>query len=278
MLFNFLFNNPLNKFTNFKSLYFIIAALFVSTLTFISAFSQISPTPASVRMNGLTERKLWKKDSLLKDVKFRNIGPSVMSGRVVDIEVNPADPIEFYVAYATGGLWHTINNGQSFEPIFDHENVIGIGDIAVNWNNGEIWVGTGEANSSRSSYSGLGVYKSNDTGKTWQYAGLPESHHVGKIILDPSNINIAWVAVIGHLYSPNKERGVYKTIDGGKTWKQSLYVDDNTGAIDMGNNPKNAMSFMRVCGTVRGGHGILQRAGTLQLFIKVWMVVIHGKR
>ncbi len=162
-----------------------------------------------------------------------------MSGRVVDIEVNPADPIEFYVAYATGGLWHTKNNGQSFEPIFDHENVIGIGDIAINWKKGEIWVGTGESNSSRSSYSGLGVYKSMDIGKTWQYMGLPESHHIGKIVLDPTNNDVAWVSVIGHLYSSNKERGLYKTIDGGKTWKQSLYVDDNTGAIDMDINPKN---------------------------------------
>ncbi len=239
MLFNLLLKNALNKFTKFKSLYFFIATLFVSTLTFTNGFAQISPTPASVRMNGLAGKKLWLKDSLLKDVKFRNIGPSAMSGRVVDIDVNPADPIEFYVAYATGGLWHTVNNGQSFEPIFDHENVIGIGDIAVNWKNREIWVGTGEANSSRSSYSGLGMYKSNDTGKTWQYLGLPESHHIGKIILDPKDSNIAWVAATGHLYSPNKERGVYKTIDGGKTWKQTLYVDDNTGTIDMDINPKN---------------------------------------
>ncbi len=240
MLFNFLPGNSLNKFTKIKSLCFFIATLFVTTLTFSNAFSQISPTPASVRLNGLTERKLWQNDSLLKDVKFRNIGPAFMSGRVVDIEVNPLDPIEFYVAYATGGLWHTINNGQSFEPIFDHENVIGIGDIAVNWKNGEIWVGTGEANSSRSSYSGLGIYKSGDTGKTWKYLGLPESHHIGKIVLDPDDDNKAWVAVIGHLYSSNKERGVYKTTDGGKTWRQSLYIDDNTGAIDMEINPKNS--------------------------------------
>ena len=162
-----------------------------------------------------------------------------MSGRVVDVDVNPNDPTEFYVAYATGGLWHTTNNGQSFIPVFDHEDVIGIGDIAVNWHDGEIWVGTGEANSSRSSYSGIGIYKSIDTGRTWQYLGLPESQHIGKIILHPQNKNIAWVAATGHLYSPSKERGVYKTTDGGKTWKQTLYVDDNTGAIDMDINPKN---------------------------------------
>lgn len=216
-----------------------ITWLFVSILTFINADAQVMPTKAADRWNGLTQRKLLQQDTLLKNIKFSNIGPSVMSGRVVDVDVNPKAPTEFYVAYATGGLWHTTNNGQSFQSIFDHEDVIGIGDIAVNWNDGEIWIGTGEANSSRSSYAGVGVYKSNDTGKTWQYLGLPESQHIGKVLLNPKNKNIAWVAAIGHLYSPNKERGVYKTIDGGKTWKQVLYIDNNTGAIDMDINPKN---------------------------------------
>ncbi|MDQ6890941.1 MAG: glycosyl hydrolase, partial [Bacteroidota bacterium] len=223
----------------FNYLFLVAVTLFASTLTLTPSMAQISPTPAAERLNGFSRKKLLKEDSLLKDVTFRNIGPAAMSGRVVDIEVNPKDPVEFYVAYATGGLWHTTNNGQSFIPIFDHEDVLGIGSIAVNWQNGEIWVGTGEANSSRSSYAGVGVYKSSDTGKTWQYLGLPESHHIGKILLHPQNKNIAWVAATGHLYSANKERGVYKTIDGGKSWKQTLYVDDNTGAIDMDVNPKN---------------------------------------
>ena len=213
--------------------------LFVTILTFLPAYAQWAPTPASERLNNSAKRNLLRSQSILNDVKFRNIGPAAMSGRVVDVEVNPDNPVEFYVAYATGGLWHTVNNGQSFIPVFDHEDVIGIGDIAVNWKVGEIWVGTGEANSSRSSYAGIGVYKSSDKGKTWKFLGLPESHHIGKIILHPQNKNIAWVAAIGHLYSPNKERGVYKTIDGGKTWKQTLYIDDNTGAIEMDINPKN---------------------------------------
>lgn len=227
------------KFTKLKAALAGFAILFVSILTFNSAISQVSPTAASERLNGLWERKLLQNQSLLKDIRFRNIGPSIMSGRVVDVEVNPRDPTEFYVAYATGGLWHTTNNGQSFTPVFDYEDVIGIGDIAVNWSNGQIWVGTGEANSSRSSYAGVGIYKSIDTGRTWQYMGLPESEHIGKIITDPSNGNTVWVAATGHLYSPNKERGVYKTTDGGKTWKQVLFVNDNTGAIDMDINPKD---------------------------------------
>src|SRR5678816_1235381 len=166
---------------------------------------RLSSTSANERLSGLQKRNKLSLRSPLDTIKFRNIGPSIMSGRVVDIDVNPKDPTEFFTAYATGGLWHTINNGQSFVPIFDTQYVSCIGDIAVNWKTGEIWVGTGEANSSRSSYSGVGVYKSNDTGHTWQYLGLPESHHIGKIVLHPTDRRIAWVAVTGHLYSPNKE-------------------------------------------------------------------------
>ena len=218
---------------------------FSFTILFITAFfltsaAQVKPTTTAERMNGLQKRKLLEAGSLLKDIPFRNIGPTQMNGRVVDIEVNPADPTEFYVAYASGGLWHTVNNGLSFDPMFEKEDVFSIGDIAVNWLKSRIiWVGTGEANSSRSSYSGNGVYKSTDNGKTWQWLGLPESHHIGEIILHPGNPDIAWVAAMGHLFSPNKERGVYKTMDGGKTWKQTLIIDENTGVAEMDINLQN---------------------------------------
>ncbi|HWR33256.1 MAG TPA: hypothetical protein VN451_07015, partial [Chitinophagaceae bacterium] len=203
------------------------------------AFAQVNPTSADERLKGLQHRKLLEEKSILNSIKFRNIGPTIMSGRVVDLDVNPENPTEFYVAYATGGLWYTTNNGQSFIPVFDSADVIGIGDIAVNWNTRVIWVGTGEVNSSRSSYSGIGIYKTEDNGKHWDYLGLPESHHIGKIQLHPTDNNTAWVAALGHLYSANKERGIYKTTDGGKTWKQTLYVDDNTGAVDVDINPSN---------------------------------------
>lgn len=205
----------------------------------VKAIAQPKPTSATERLKNETIRKQLQEKSLVNNIFFRNIGPSVMSGRVVDIDVNEKDPTEFYVAYATGGLWHTTNNGQSFAPIFDSADVIGIGDIAVNWKTGTIWVGTGEVNSSRSSYAGIGVYKSIDKGKQWTYIGLPESHHIGKIQLHPNDDNTVWVAVLGHLYSPNKERGVYKTTDGGKTWKQTLYIDENTGVVDIDANPVN---------------------------------------
>lgn len=216
--------------------FFLLAVTGFFTLT---TNAQVNPTPAGERMQGLDQRRKLESLSVLNDIKFRNVGPAIMSGRVVDLDVNPDDPTEFYVAYATGGLWHTTNNGQSFTPIMDNIDVLFIGDIAVNWSKKIIWVGTGEVNSSRSSYAGIGIYKSSDNGKNWRHMGLPESHHIGKIQLHPTDENIAWVAVLGHLYSPNKERGVYKTTDGGNIWKQTLYVDDNTGCVDIDINPAN---------------------------------------
>lgn len=200
----------------------------------------VSPTSGTERLQSL-QQKQQLKDSLLSSISFRNIGPSIMSGRVVDIDANPEDPTEFYVAYASGGLWHTVNNGQSFTPIMDNLDVLIIGDIAVNWKSTPriIWVGTGEVNSSRSSYAGTGVYQTSDNGKTWRYLGLPESHHIGDIELDPSNPQTAWVAVLGHLYTPNAERGVYKTTDGGKTWQRSLFVNEGTGCVDLAMDPTN---------------------------------------
>ena len=212
--------------------------LFLVCLNVNYASAQVKATTGADILAGIQQRKNLNESSILKNIKYRNIGPSNMSGRVVDLEVNPTNPNEFYVAYASGGLWYTNNNGQSLEPIFEKEAVYSIGDIAVNWKNKTIWVGTGESNSSRSSYAGNGIYKSSDYGKTWQYLGLPESQHIGKIILHPDNPDIAWIAAIGHLYSPNKERGVFKTTDGGKSWKHSLHIDDNTGVIEMDINPK----------------------------------------
>lgn len=203
------------------------------------SFAQVSSTPAAERLQGISIRKKLEEQSIVSNVKFRNIGPTIMSGRAVDLDVNPEDATEFYVAYASGGLWHTRNNGQSFVPLFDNEDVITIGDFAVDWKSRNIWIGTGEVNSSRSSYSGTGMYFSSDSGRTWTYKGLPESHHIGKVIIHPNDKNIVWVAVLGHLYSPNPERGVYKTTDGGANWQQVLKVDDNTGAVDMQIDPSD---------------------------------------
>ena len=220
---------------------FLLILMLLIVSQFIYPQSSIpQPTKASERFEAFKQRQILQKNSLLKNVELKSVGPSIMSGRVVDIDVSPIDPTNFYIAYASGGLWVTKDNGISFTPLFDNEASMTIGDIAVDWNNGEIiWVGTGENNSSRSSYSGTGIYKSNDKGKTWQHIGLAETHHTGRIIISQDDPSTVWVAALGHLYSPNKERGVYKTTDGGKTWKQTLFIDDNTGAIDLAIDPNN---------------------------------------
>jgi hypothetical protein len=224
------------------SKFFILFLIAFSSAINLSAqeLNLYPPTTAAERIEAYEQRLKLNENSLVKNLKLRSIGPTAMSGRVVDVDVSPFDPSVFYVAYASGGLWKTTNNGISFFPLFDDQASMTIGDIAVDWNNGEIiWVGTGENNSSRSSYAGTGIYKSIDTGKTWQLMGLSETQHTGRIILHPDNPDIIWVAALGHLYSPNSERGIYKSIDGGITWTHTLFIDDNTGAIDLVIDPAN---------------------------------------
>jgi photosystem II stability/assembly factor-like uncharacterized protein len=209
----------------------------------LPAAPEPKPTASSEVFAGFDKRRQTEDRSVVRNVNFRNVGPTIMSGRVVDIDANPADPTKFYVAYASGGVWYTGNNGTTFTPVFDDQPTIDIGDIAVDWTNQDqptVWVGTGEPNSSRSSYAGYGIYKSADGGKTWQYKGLPETHHIGKIIISPSDPKRIWVAAVGHLYSPNKERGVFMSVNGGETWQQTLFIDENTGVIDLFNDPNNA--------------------------------------
>jgi photosystem II stability/assembly factor-like uncharacterized protein len=171
--------------------------------------------------------------SLFQQVSFKNVGPTIMNGRVVDVAVNPENSIEFYVAYASGGVWYTNNNGTSFEPVMDSAPTLNCGSIAVDWKTGTIWVGTGEVNSSRSSYAGIGILRSSDKGKTWENIGLSDSHHISKILINPNNSSEIVVGVIGHLYTKNKERGIFRTVDGGKNWKQTLFINEDTGVIDM---------------------------------------------
>ena len=210
-----------------------------SLLTVQFAFSQQTPTATSKVEAALKQKAEMANTSLVKNLTLKNIGPSVMSGRVVDLEVNPNNPTEFYVAYASGGLWHTTSNGISFEPILDNSETQNIGEIAIDWVTNTIWVGTGENNSSRSSYAGIGILKSTDNGKSWQNMGLQDSHHIGRIIINPNNPNEVVVGVTGHLYSKNQERGIYKTTDGGKSWNKTLFVNDETGIIDVAYAPNN---------------------------------------
>ncbi|GAA5040088.1 hypothetical protein GCM10011506_40230 [Marivirga lumbricoides] len=202
--------------------------------------AQVEPSNPKVIQEGIKARQKLAEKSLLKSFPARNVGPVIQGARIVDIAVNQNNIKEFYIAYASGGLFHTKNNGISFDPIFDNEGALTIGDIALAPNNENIiYVGTGENNSSRSSYAGSGIYKSVDKGKSWEHIGLEGSQHIGRIVVHPENPDVVWVASMGALYSENEERGVFKSKDGGKSWEKVLYTDDRTGAIDLIIHPEN---------------------------------------
>jgi len=184
-----------------------------------------SPTPTPIN---------WSNDPMLKRFIFRGIGPASMGGRIDDIAGVDSNPYVYYVGFATGGVWKTTNNGTTFQPIFDIYSTASIGDIAIAPSNADIvWVGTGEANNRQSSSFGDGIYKSTDGGKTFTKMGLENSQTIARIVIDPKNPDIVYVAVLGHLFGPNKERGIYKTTDGGKTWNNVKFIDEDTGFTDL---------------------------------------------
>lgn len=205
----------------------------------VSSFSQrnrLAPTSAEDRLQVADQRAASDAASWTSGLDLRCVGPTVMSGRVVDIAVDSPDGRSFYVAYASGGLWHTDNHGTSFEPLFDDALTITLGAVSVHPESGRIWAGTGEVNSSRSSYAGTGMYTSDDGGATWRHAGLEDAHHIGRIVLDPADSGIAYAAVLGPLYSANTNGGVWKTTDGGQHWERVLHRPGDhgdAGAVDL---------------------------------------------
>ncbi|HSN87002.1 MAG TPA: hypothetical protein VL025_09610 [Thermoanaerobaculia bacterium] len=177
---------------------------------------------------------------LLAGLKARSIGPAAMSGRIAAIEASPANPDVVYVGAATGGVWKSVNGGLTWDPVFDDQPVAAIGAIAIDPSNPDVvWVGTGEGNPRNSVSVGDGVYKSNDGGRTWQRAGLEKTERIHRILLDPRNPRVAYAAALGQAWGENPERGVFKTEDGGKTWRRVLYVDERTGAADLVIDPEN---------------------------------------
>ncbi len=185
--------------------------------------------------------KAWEANaSMVSMLNFRSIGPAAYSGRISDLAVNPENPSEYYVGVASGGLWKTENHGTTFKPIFDNQAVYSIGCLAMDPNNSNVvWVGTGENNSQRNLAYGDGVYKTTDGGKTFTNMGLKTSRQIGKIMIDPRNSNTVYVAAQGQAWGPGGERGLYKTVDGGKNWERVLHVSENTGISDMEMDPRN---------------------------------------
>ena len=177
-------------------------------------------------------------DAVLNGLSFRNIGPFRTGGWVTAIAV-PEKPAHdhlytIYAASRSGGLWKTTNGATTWENISDSVGAAAVGAVAIAPSNPQIvWMGTGDQANARSSYSGKGVFKSTDAGKTWAFMGLPDSQHIARIIIHPTNPDVVYVASMGHLFSKNEERGVFRTMDGGRTWKKVLYINDGTGAIDL---------------------------------------------
>lgn len=177
-------------------------------------------------------------EAVVNALTFRNIGPFRTAAWVTDIAV-PETPAHehlytIYAATRSGGLWKTTNSGTTWMPVSDTVGAAAVGAVAVAPSNPDIvWMGTGDQANARSSYSGRGLYKSVDGGITWQFAGLPDSHHIARIVIHPTNPDVVYVAAMGHLFSRNGERGVFRSTDGGKSWQKVLYATDGVGAIDL---------------------------------------------
>jgi len=196
-----------------------------------------------------------------KGLEFRSIGPSITTGRISDVDIDPKNPNVWYVASASGGLWKTENRGNTFTPIFDEYGSYSLGCVVVDPKNSNVvWLGTGENNNQRSVAFGDGVYKSVDAGKTWKRMGLESSEHIQNIVIDPRNSNIVYVSAIGPLWSAGGDRGVYKTIDGGATWKPVLTISPDTGITEIIIDPRKpdvlyaaALQRRRAVGQLIGG-------------------------
>src|SRR5689334_20268722 len=177
---------------------------------------------------------------VLASFRFRSIGPASMGGRIDDIEVAPSDPNVIYVGYAVGGVFKSHDNAVSFQPIFQTYGSASIGDIAIHPTNPDIaYVGTGEPNNRQTSSFGDGMYKTTDGGKTFTHIGLRETQSIGRVVLDPRNSNVVYVAAAGALFGPNADRGIYKTTDGGRSWTKVKYIDEHTGFTDIAIDPSN---------------------------------------
>jgi photosystem II stability/assembly factor-like uncharacterized protein len=243
----------------FVIFFFVLSAAFLSP-TFAQTQDKSPDTPATApaaKNQKKDQKKEEKKDAAKTDeakdekkggmtadtfsgLKFRLIGPAVASGRVMSIAVNPKKTDEYYVGVASGGVWKTVNDGTTWTPLFDGEGSYSIGWVALDPNDASVvWVGSGESNSQRSVGYGDGIYRSDDGGKNWQNLGLKKSEHIGRVVIDPRDSKVVYVAAEGPLWGPGGDRGLYKTIDGGKTWKAVLTISENTGVVDVALDPSN---------------------------------------
>ena len=224
---------------------FILLFLFIFLISFCHlSLHSSKKSPQNRATDPETVLKSWeyhqklKNESIFKNLKWRSVGPEIHTGRISSISAHPDSPFVIYVAAGAGNLWKTSNNGTTWEPIFDRESTFTIGDIDIAKSDPDvIWVGSGEELMARSSFAGTGVFKSTDAGKTWQNMGLHDTHHIGRIVIDPLDPDIVYVAAIGHNYTFNEQRGLFKTTDGGKTWNKVLYISEKVGVVEVVMDP-----------------------------------------
>jgi photosystem II stability/assembly factor-like uncharacterized protein len=201
-------------------------AIFSSATWCVPAAAQDQPIPIT--------------SDMLRELRFRSIGPAVTGGRIHDVEALPDDPSTIYLATASGGIWKSTNKGTTWSPIFEDQPVSTFGDIAIAPSDRRVvWAGTGEQNNRQSTSWGNGVYRSTDAGATWTHLGLDETRHIGEVVVHPEDPDIAYVAALGNLWAATDARGVFKTIDGGRNWTRSLFVDEYTGAVEMVMDPSD---------------------------------------
>jgi photosystem II stability/assembly factor-like uncharacterized protein len=216
-----------------------------ATLSFLLVSLAVEQPPAAAPDTAAPEKTAAKSEGTAKphpmaSMRLRSVGPALMSGRVVGFAVNPANRAQYFVAVASGGVWKTNNAGISWAPVFDNEGSYSIGCVVIDPKNPSvIWVGTGENNSQRSVGYGDGVYKSVDGGRSWLNVGLKSSEHIAKIVIDPRDSDTVYVCAQGPLWGPGGDRGLYKTIDGGKTWAKLLNISENTGITDLVQDPRH---------------------------------------
>jgi len=225
-----------------------LASILLPAMTL--AASQIparKPSPPSIATSSAARQASWEQRLALtaaspfRGLSWRAVGPKASGGRIESIDAVPGDPSTIYLGVGSGNVWKTENGGLTWRPIFEHESTFTIGALAVSRSRpGLIWVGTGESLMARSSFAGTGMFKSTDDGQTWKNVGLSETHHIGRVLLDPRNPDVVYVAALGHQYTSNEERGLFKTTDGGATWTKSLFISDKVGVMDAVMDPSDS--------------------------------------
>ncbi|MDB4419492.1 hypothetical protein N9267_00880 [bacterium] len=226
--------------------------LIASTIACISlaAENDGADSPATdpgLRMKSWGQHVKLREESIFKDLKWTPVGPRIQGGKIESIWSVKKRKSTLYAGAGSGNLWKSVNNGTTWQPVFENESTFSISVVTVSDKDPNlVWVGTGEPHMARSSFAGTGVFKSTDGAKTWQHMGLTDTHHIGRVIIDPQNNDVVYVAALGHQYSYNKQRGVFKTTDGGKTWTKVLYISEKVGVVDVAIDPSDHRTLYAV--------------------------------